>query len=104
MAERQKMNTGHTKKAHVYRSKSQESAANSIKEFLSELDRESHFLALMELAAQAMAAVALIVEEELEIEWVFEKCEEATLSSLKDRANQWLSKLAALEAQNKAAH
>ncbi len=104
MVKGQKVNTNNTKKARVYSSKMQELAVSSIKDFLSEVDEDIEFLALMELAAEAMAAMAWIVEEELEIEWVFEKCEEATLWSVKHRANQWLSRFAAIEAQSKAAH
>jgi hypothetical protein len=70
---------------------------------MSEIDQEVQFLFLTELAGQSMSALARMVEEECGIDWVFEKCSEATLSDLKHRANHWLSKLAAVEAENKAA-
>ena len=104
MVEREKLNASRNKKVQVYRNKPHELAMRSIEEFRSELDREFEFLNLMELAAEAMAAVAWIVEEELEIEWVFEQCKETALRSVKDRANQWLSRLAATEPQNKDEH
>ena len=97
-------NTSNTNKARAYRNRFHKLAASSIKDFLSHVDRECEFLALIELAAEAMSAVAWIVEEELEIEWVFAQCKETTLRSLKDRVDRWLSKSSAVEAQNKAAH
>jgi hypothetical protein len=50
-----------------------------------------------------MSATAWIVEGDIEIEWVFKQSKDETLKNLKHRINHWQSKLAAVEAQNKAA-
>jgi hypothetical protein len=102
MAKRQRVKATSTENIRPYRSIFDESMAGSINDFLSEMDPEIRMFTLIELGAEAMAAAAWMGEEEVKIEWVFEKCEKMTFRILKARAAYYQSKWAAAEAQKQA--
>jgi len=104
MAERQRVKTSNTKKARAYHSWFGELAAKTIRVFLSQVEHpDLEPNALMDLAVESMSAL-IGMEPNDEIEMLLEECKKCTLKTLKNRIDDWQSKLSAVEAQSPAAH
>lgn len=87
-------------KTHVYRNELHQQVALLINDWLDLQEPEGRAEVLIEWAAEAMAMLIEMEEKDYEVEWVFKKCKDTTLSSLRQRESQLHSKLAAAGAED----